>query len=112
MRRPPHDATGTEPLPARPPGEPGHRREEVGALYFVGWDAVEYRVHDGRTRNGFHRLPPGDPQADARYFVATEGRARVFEVGARLERGAAVETLTRQFYQSGPSAQGVTPPKP
>jgi hypothetical protein len=75
------------------------------------WDGHEYRVHDGRTRGGFHRLPPGDPRADARYFVAADGRARVFEFGARPERGTDVETLNRQFYQSGPSARGATPPE-
>jgi hypothetical protein len=111
MRCPSRDATGPEPLPARPRGEPGHRREPGGRLYFVGWDAVEYRVHDDRTRGGFHRLPPGDPRADVRYFVATDGRARVFEFGARPEHGTDVETLNRQFYQSGPSARGATPPE-
>jgi hypothetical protein len=97
-----------------PRGTPGHRREEGGALYFVGWDGHEYRVHDGRTRGGFHRLTPGDPQADARYFVAADVRARAYDFGARPERERAtdVETLTRQFYGSVPSARGATPPDP
>jgi hypothetical protein len=94
-----------------PRDTPGHRREEGGALYSVGRDAVEYRVHDGRTRNGFHRLAPGDAQADARYFVAADGRARAYDFGARPEheRATDVETLNRQFYRSVPSARGPSP---
>jgi hypothetical protein len=44
----------------------GDLRVAGGRLYSVGWHGQEYRVHDGRTRAGFHRLAPGDPQADAR----------------------------------------------
>jgi hypothetical protein len=44
--------------------------------------------------------------------VATGGGARVFDFGARGERGTDVETLNRQFYHSVPSARGVTPPTP
>jgi hypothetical protein len=77
----------------------------------VGWDAVEDRVHDGRTRGGFHRLTPGDPGADMRYFVAADGRVRAYDFGARPERERATDgaTLTRQCYGSVPSARVAAP---